>query len=277
MKNSSKINKTNEIRQSEINTTDIKATEVQPTKIEATKIEPTNIQPTDINATEIKPSDIKPTDNIVATNNKQVINDQYKKTNSILMFSAFVLFSLLTCIVWLTQGWQTYLLAGVFCSVFALVFFIKELNKMQITQAEIDEWNKKLPANNQLKLDDFKKLSNKFSFWVHKLKNPVVKVVSCVVIAGVCALWIATPILNITGIAGVSSVEGNSYAYSSYEYTFESDNTYVQKYEGSTMDSGTWSQSGNKLTCHSNGGITIIFTVSSSYIKSTDGNIWQRQ
>ena len=34
-----------------------------------------------------------------------------------------------------------YILIDIFCSLFALVMFIKELKKMQITQEEIDEWN----------------------------------------------------------------------------------------------------------------------------------------
>ena len=120
-----------------IEPTPIEPTPIEPTPIEPTPIEPTSIEPTRIEPTQIKPTEIKPT----------VIKPFVFKTlwiNALIAILAAIALAI-TLNVGLSSffGWILAILFA-FCSAYGLLGLFKEIMKLPINQAVIDQFNSKL-------------------------------------------------------------------------------------------------------------------------------------
>ena len=287
-----------DIKPTDIEPTDIELEEIEPTDIELTDIEPTDIEPTRIEPTDIKPTEIKPTaikptkiDHLETPNIEPTRIDPtdidkplktnsapntavYKKGTAITWFCIAVFASIASLITGLINGISIYWGFELFFAVASFVFFFGELKKMQITQEDLDEWNKQIldkhPNINKkylMKLEDSKDLTNRFSYWTHTFKMPFTKVIACILLPVAILSAVAGVIVPVTGVGGgigggsvvgtyISDLQdtGNIKVVSVTAYKFNSDNTYQKgQYDLETKqitwkDSGTYTKSGSKVT-----------------------------
>ena len=261
-------------------------------KIEPTNIEPTEIEPTKIEPTEIKPTEIKPL-------NPQKPKPKFSQGNAVTFFVLACIGAFATLFIGLTTGLTYYLWLDVVATAFAFIMFFRELKKMEITQEDLDKWNKQIltkhpsfNTNNLMKLEDTNKFLNKFSYWTHTFKFSFAKILACVMLP-VAVLSVGAGIIvpavnggsimggDVAGYTYISDVKssGNSEVVVVTAYKFENNNTYKLGYYDKETRKYTWTgtynytKSGSKVTVQN--GYFTIKNGGKSLVDSTGGH-WIR-
>ena len=174
--------------------------------------------------------------------------------------------------------------------------FFNELKKMSITQEDLDAWNNQILAKHPnfnkdmlMKLEDTKKLTNRFSYWTHTFKVSYTKVLACILMP-LAVLSIGAGIaLPVMGVGVSSKIEGTYIAdtkdTSSYSvvqvtaYKFNSDNTYqLGFYDKETKkytwkSSGKYAQSGSKVSVSAG---YFIIKNGGNKLQDSEGRYWIR-
>lgn len=222
-------------------------------------------------------------------NNKK---SKFSNTFAIICFLLFILLAFMFLILGLTLGLGFWALPYAFVLITSLVLFCIELKKMPITQEDLDEWNNQIlakhPNFNQdmlMKLEDVKKITNRFSYWTHTFKISATKVLACIALPlAFCAVGVGVvaPIASGrvggtgTDIVGIY-ISNSPNAVVVTAYNFRSDDTYqLGSYDRETKkytwhSSGKYTKSGSTITIKAG---TFTIKNGGKQLQDNYGNYW---